>query len=1104
MPSDLTQAQLKTLVNAFVTDQKRLAKTADGLQKLQSISAFGDQSLRGSASNPFDTRAREGARKFLEFAGQMSKDLVQNRDALVVDLTKLGPEAAKETIAVGLQTLASGAMALLMGQEKLAATHLPDVILHSAFGTDKASALFRKTLLGNNPAWPFSNTNFKLPDINKLILAGTLREYFQTLRNCGYAAQQQQSWAQKVAPIGRVLALSKLNACSGDKLTITYAGFGTNRPDPTIIADIYISLPTSNGCVHQNLRSFVPDFFDGGWADSGSVTVILPSSIITGCIGFFAVPPPLSGEGPCVPGSLSQAAGMVQTVLGEQFGGWGVMFGQMIVDQAVKVDAARFDNLPCADCQIDNLNHLNAGPPIIGGFQVVERDPVYPRGFVTLRWAVSNANLVEIDRRPVVGSENPNQLPPITGPLPLSGSLRVAISCTQRWEGEYVLRASNSNGCSQGSVESSVPVHSGFSDFKVGAAKADITDERPGLPMAGFAFEKQKTLPLIPTTTQRIDTRQFARAFVIEENKAGTAKKRITLVVADIWTCTIRVKTDVLAGLQARFPDVFDAANVLIAATHTHAGPGGYSDYALYNKTIEGFDAGVCSRIVDGIVSAISDAYARSKPGRVFVNKGELADCGANRSFEAFKLNPEFPGSTEATWTDREMLLLKFVKDLDSRGATEPIGALNWFAIHPTSLGMRNALISGDNKGWAEQLFETEMAKSVYGFVAAFGNGNAGDVSGNMTLDSKGRKTVKKPLGGPNDPAELAKDLNRMRALGDQQFSFAKTLYDSATTELTGSLAFAHSFVDMSSVTINGQAGARTWPAALGVSFGAGSSEDSDALVFLKNPPWPVPDEIPSGIIEGMDRPAMVLGGILATPALVQVALSAPQAAAAITQMITTGLLLSPALLPAALGAVVLLGSDHARSFVASNIGAASFPGAMREQNPKDHEWVVPWLFDWPKDFVDGQGAKPIMFPVGLTSLKPTAGGPNIACPMVPNVVPLHLVKIGTLAIVGVPAEFNSTAGRRMKGWIKDAFGGGVTDVAISGYTNGYSGYVATPEEYAAQHYEGASTLYGPHTLAAYRQCFEALVSALKNGGSVPTTAPFQAAPFLVPERFDK
>jgi neutral ceramidase len=62
----------------------------------------------------------------------------------------------------------------------------------------------------------------------------------------------------------------------------------------------------------------------------------------------------------------------------------------------------------------------------------------------------------------------------------------------------------------------------------------------------------------------------------------------------------------------------------------------------------------------------------------------------------------------------------------------------------------------------------------------------------------------------------------------------------------------------------------------------------------------------------------------------------------------------------------------------------------------------------------------------------------------------------------------------------------------ICGYANAYSGYVTTPEEYDLQHYEGASTLYGPHTLAAYRQTFGMLATAARNNAPAPGWLPFK------------
>lgn len=52
---------------------------------------------------------------------------------------------------------------------------------------------------------------------------------------------------------------------------------------------------------------------------------------------------------------------------------------------------------------------------------------------------------------------------------------------------------------------------------------------------------------------------------------------------------------------------------------------------------------------------------------------------------------------------------------------------------------------------------------------------------------------------------------------------------------------------------------------------------------------------------------------------------------------------------------------------------------------------------------------------------------------------------------------------------VKGAWGKDV-HVVLAGLTNTYSSYVTTFEEYGVQRYEGASTIFGPHTLDAYIQ----------------------------------
>lgn len=100
--------------------------------------------------------------------------------------------------------------------------------------------------------------------------------------------------------------------------------------------------------------------------------------------------------------------------------------------------------------------------------------------------------------------------------------------------------------------------------------------------------------------------------------------------------------------------------------------------------------------------------------------------------------------------------------------------------------------------------------------------------------------------------------------------------------------------------------------------------------------------------------------------------------------------------------------------------------------------------------------------------------------PWTPHVLPLQLVIVGRVAIAATPAEFSTMAGRRLKATILEALAPrGIERVVVTGYANGYSGYVTTPEEYDVQLYEGASTHFGKWTLGAYRARFHALALEL-------------------------
>ena len=1102
MPGPVLPPELRSTVSMGVRDLKAHLDEPAGRGELAALNQvrMGLTADPGRGVKPQSMKAATGT---LALIGTLPADLVSHADAPLLDPGSLTDRQALTAGAAAAQVLALGAESLLTGVRAEDST--PDSIVHAALGADRLSVAVRRAVV--DPKLPLGlppKVGIDLATLTKLGREGALRDYLDAFRRCGMQARTDRAWLAAAGIWGQVKGLDPATACAGDKLRIEFTGFGATAPDPTQVGDILVAIPIGLGSfTHISLRQTNPGLFQaGGWSDSGSVTVILPQDVTSGPVAFVAIPPPQTGGGTCQAGDMSSAAGAMAEVLGP-------ILGQRLVTVAATVEAQRFGELPGAEAQADGANLLTAGPPLILSFRVVDLGWVHPRGTVTIEWSTANATTIEIVAMDAPGTLNPHELPPIAGPLPASGRLTVAVPCTRRWEGEYVLRATNATTCGQQPVEATVPVTSGWSHYRVGAAKVDITPREPGLGMAGFAYKYQAT-----GTPAVVHSPLYARAFVIAENVASSGSV-VGLVVADIWTCTIRLKAEVLRRLRPGSP--FTDANLVIAGTHTHSAPGGYSDYALYNLSV-GEHGGLRRRSSIGMRRAsprpCRTRTVSSAPGRVLVNSAELEDCGANRSFEAFRRNPEFAnGQYEdpSQWTDREMLLLALHQDTDNRGGSRPVGAVNWFALHPTSLGMYNAQISGDSKGRAGEMVEATMAARTQGFVAAFGNGNAGDVSGNVTLDAAGRSKVRIPEGGQAaDPVQLqggvlllprvrnrdqSGDLARLEDLARRQADHAQMLLDTATVEVSGPIRARHQWVDMSGVQVPGVGS--TAPAAIGVSFGAGSSEDSFAVASIG------PVDMNPGIVEGITHGEMVAGGAIA---VVTLALPAPGLLAT--------LLLGAPLVPAAVAAlvpalgtalVVLNASPAARAFVFGGVGALAFPGQLNEQAPAGWSWELPGPLALPPAYVAGHGDKPIMFPVGLATLVNTATGDRSACPLVPHVLPVQLVSIGSVAIAGVPAEFTATAGRRIKDQVRSGLGAGVTHVAVSNYTNGYSGYVTTAEEYSAQHYEGASTLYGPNTLEAYELAVAGLAAAVAGNAKVEdvSSVPSQAGAFAVPAVYE-
>ncbi|XP_026733209.1 neutral ceramidase-like isoform X2 [Trichoplusia ni] len=141
-------------------------------------------------------------------------------------------------------------------------------------------------------------------------------------------------------------------------------------------------------------------------------------------------------------------------------------------------------------------------------------------------------------------------------------------------------------------------------------------------------------------------------------------------------------------------------------------------------------------------------------------------------------------------------------------------------------------------------------------------------------------------------------------------------------------------------------------------------------------------------------------------------------------------------------------------------------------------------------DLVSGVVADPTEEDIECHSPKPilfATGRATFPLPWHPRVVSVSLIWLAGLAILGVPGEPTTMSGRRMRAVVGNVMEnrGIEPRVVVSGLTNEYIHYVATPEEYMIQRYEAASTLYGPNTLDIFLNKFNEFTVAAIEGFDV-------------------
>lgn len=584
-------------------------------------------------------------------------------------------------------------------------------------------------------------------------------------------------------------------------------------------------------------------------------------------------------------------------------------------------------------------------------------------------------------------------------------------------------------------VDPSATLNSGAcatnTSFRFAVGIGDITGAASGSNMAGYVDGEQVSVGILD--------RQHARAFIFESDCEGRIG-RVVLVQTDLGLAFHAVRQGVLdaLALDVDLAPVYGDQNVLINPSHSHATAAGQSHFDAYHVLTNGHDPQNYDVTIDGIIDAVRKAHVNlqtATPGRLLFNQAELMNGTTNRSVPAYLNNPEADRQAfldvngDEVRTNRMMSLIRLRRD----NGTE-VGMVNWYPIHATSIYQRNELLSGDNKGYAAYRFEQDFSTDYFAnlgeetFAAGFMQADEGDASPSLFIPELSEAELR----------DLESDGFRSRGggrtepenaliSGFKQYSHARDLFDAANISLTGEVLSGSIFVDFTQVVVDNPA---SYPPELQPVAGEGFNTCSQALGV----------SFAGGAEDGRGPTAE---GQTCTN--------------------TSN---------ADLGTIVDLIVDN---FEAGSNGALP-PGA-----------IVPVGCD--NFFYDARGyachaEKPIIFPLNEPSpFLPTQT-------LEPTTQKLQIVILGNLAIIALPWETTTMAGRRIRNSVLDTLeGAGIDYAVISGLSNGFVHYLTTREEYATQQYEGASTIFGPWTQEAAQQELVRLATHLRNG--TPIASPF-------------
>lgn len=350
--------------------------------------------------------------------------------------------------------------------------------------------------------------------------------------------------------------------------------------------------------------------------------------------------------------------------------------------------------------------------------------------------------------------------------------------------------------------------------YTAGWAKQQLNVKPKNYAMHGYGFWKNRA--------KGEQTPLYARALYIQDN-SGVA---LMYCCFDMGYVTHAMRASIEEKLQEALGDDFNPAHLVITCTHTHSGPGGVAQEAMYNIVTPGYLPEHLELVSNAGVGALLEAKAQAKPTDLSLSTGQFDDdtpVAWNRSLSAYNANPEVSALKD---TQTHLALDRSMNVLNLRQDDQLVSMLSLFGVHATCIGNKNQKYNGDNKGYAAAKADALLSEQgVDAPSCIFAQGVAGDISPHYQGpgDIAKRKTIQ---------AEAEYDYAKQN--GELQTDLAFKLAQDETP-IQGEIDAIFTYIDFSNLKAdpqyaNGNDSAFTSPPCHGVPFFEGTRVDGPGM----------------------------------------------------------------------------------------------------------------------------------------------------------------------------------------------------------------------------------------------------------------------------------